>query len=364
VTLWTYILRKFLRATLAVFLVIALVVLLFSAVENLRKYGDSGAEAGDILVITLLQGPEVLYQVFPLVLMLASLVTFLGLARTSELVVMRASGISALRLLRVPVLAAVLIGILFVGAVNPFVAASIRRGQAMEEDFSDTASSLLSFSKEGVWLRQADANGQTVIQAARTNGDGSILSRVHMHRFDNDGALYARLDAPAARLTPGAWVLENATQWTLQPDDSFAVTTEGERIGLPTMLTNDEILDSFAPPETVGFWDLPRFIAQMEESGFSGLRHRLFLQTELAKPALYAAMVLIGASFAMRPTRFGQTGIMILLAVLAGFSLYFFKDFAESLGGQGNIPIFVATWSPPFAAILLAVSLLLHLEDG
>ena len=114
----------------------------------------------------------------------------------------------------------------------------------------------------------------------------------------------------------------------------------------------------------MGFWDLGRFIGQMEDSGFSGQRHRLFLQTELAKPALYAAMVLIGAAFALRPSRFGQTGVMILLAVLAGFALYFLKDFAESLGGQGDIPILVSAWTPPLAAILLAVSLLLHLEDG
>ena len=104
----------------------------------------------------------------------------------------------------------------------------------------------------------------------------------------------------------------------------------------------------------MGFWDLGRFIAQMEESGFSGQRHRLFLQSELAKPALYAAMVLIGAAFALRPTRFGQTGVMILLAVLAGFALYFLKDFAESLGGRGQIPLLVAAWTPPVAAILLA----------
>ncbi len=51
-----------------------------------------------------------------------------------------------------------------------------------------------------------------MIQAARTNADGTILSRVRMHRFDKAGTLYARLDAPAARLTPGAWLLENASR--------------------------------------------------------------------------------------------------------------------------------------------------------
>ena len=55
---------------------------------------------------------------------------------------------------------------------------------------------------------------------------------------------------------------------------------------------------------------------------------------------------------------------MMLFAVLAGFSLYFLKDFAESLGGSGAIPIMAAAWTPPLAAILLALGLLLHLEDG
>jgi lipopolysaccharide export system permease protein len=363
-TLARYILRGFLRALVAVFLVIALVIFLFTSVENLRRFGDTEAGSGDVLRITLWQAPEVLYQVFPLVVMLASLVTFLRFARTSELVVMRAAGISALQLIGIPVFAAVLLGGVFVAAVNPFVAASIKRGLALEEDFRSEGSSLLSFSPEGVWLRQADPDGQTVIQAARTNADGTILSRVRMHRFRDNGTLYARIDAPAARLVPGAWVLENATMWELGADGRYVRTAQGGRLKLATGLTSDEILNSFSPPETVGFWELGRFIADMETAGFSGQRHRLFLQSELAKPALYAAMVLIGAAFALRPTRFGQTGVMILLAVLAGFALYFLKDFAESLGGRGQIPLIVAAWTPPVAAILLAVALLLHLEDG
>ncbi len=364
-TLWRYILRGFVRAVLAVFGVIALVITLFTAVENLRRFGESGASPGDVIRVTLLQVPEALYQVFPLVLMLASLVTFLRFARSSELVVMRASGISALRLIAVPVVAALLLGVGFVAAVNPFVAASIKRGQAVVDDFDRDGASLMSFSKEGVWLRQGDRDGQTVIQAARTNADGTVLSRVRMHRFDDDGTLYARIELPEARLTPGAWFLSEATEWRLDPDSSFNRTpASGRELYLPTTLTSEEILESFAPPETVGFWDLNRFIAQMEELGFSGQRHRLFLQSELAKPALFAAMVLIGAAFALRPTRFGQTGVMILLAVLAGFALYFLKDFAESLGGRGQIPLIVAAWTPPVAAILLALGLLLHLEDG
>ena len=75
-------------------------------------------------------------------------------------------------------------------------------------------------------------------------------------------------------------------------------------------------------------------------------------------------MVLIGAGFSLRHARFGQTGVMILLSIFAGFLLYFFKDLSESLGNSGDIPVLLAAWAPPIAAILLALGLLLHLEDG
>ena len=74
--------------------------------------------------------------------------------------------------------------------------------------------------------------------------------------------------------------------------------------------------------------------------------------------------VLIGAVFTLRHTRFGKTGLMVLSAVLAGFVLYFISSLTHVMGENGQVPIALAVWAPPIAAILLAMSLLLHLEDG
>ncbi len=361
-TLVRYLLAAFLKALVGVQAAIGLVVFLAAGVENLRRFSDAGG--ADVLRLTLLQTPQVLYETFPLVLMLASLTMFLQLARTSELVVMRAAGISALRLIVVPGMLAIGLSAVLVGVVNPLVATSIRTGNAVQDALRGRESSPLSFSTDGLWLRQADADGQTVIQAGRANADGSRLQQVRMHRFGADRTLYARIEAATARLEPGAWVLEDVARWERSDDGAFAKVPEGGDFRLATELTASQILDSFSPPESLSFWALGPFISQMEQAGFTGLRHRLFLQSELAKPALFAAMVLIGAAFALRPARFGQVGVMIVLAILAGFSLYFLKDFAESLGASGAIPVIVAAWTPSLAAILLALGLLLHLEDG
>ena len=55
---------------------------------------------------------------------------------------------------------------------------------------------------------------------------------------------------------------------------------------------------------------------------------------------------------------------MVLAAILLGFSLFFLRSFAQVLGENGQLPIAIVAWTPPLAAILLAVGLILHTEDG
>ncbi len=85
---------------------------------------------------------------------------------------------------------------------------------------------------------------------------------------------------------------------------------------------------------------------------------------ELAMPFVLAAMVLIAAGFTMRHVRFGGTGRMVMLALFSGLSVFFLRNVAQVLGENGQIPVSLAAWAPPMIAGLLAVALLLHLEDG
>ena len=66
----------------------------------------------------------------------------------------------------------------------------------------------------------------------------------------------------------------------------------------------------------------------------------------------------------MRHARFGHTGLMVLIAVLLAFGLYFIRNFAQILGENGQIPILWAAWTPPIAGTLLALGIILNMEDG
>lgn len=364
-TLHFYFARRFLRSFFSVLMIFFAVLMLIGLIEQIRKYGGADAGFGRLLVLSILSVPEGLYRILPLIMILATLALFLGLARSSELVVTRAAGRSALRSLVSPLVLSMLIGVFAVAIGNPIVAATQKQYENMTARISGEASTL-SVSAEGLWLRQGTRDGQTVIRANKANLDGTVLYDVTFLGYDAEGSPTYRIEAERAELSPGAWAISNAKEWrfdtdTLIPEvDSF----ETPRMSLASNLTGDQIRDSFGTPSAIPIWELPGFIARLEAAGFSARVHRTFLHMELALPILLAAMVLVGAGFTMRHTRFGRTGSMVLMALGLGFSLYFIRNFAAILGENGQIPIILAAWGPPIAAVLLPAGLLLHLEDG
>ena len=363
-TLHLYFARRFALSLLLVGGAFFGVLVLLDLVEQLRRFEDDAATPGDFAILTLLSVPETLYAILPLIVILATLSLFLALARSSELVVARASGRSALRSLTAPVAVAMALGVAAVCVLNPMVAATSQRYEAVAERLSNGAVSTLSLSPDGLWLRQGDAGGQMVIRAARANLDGTVLYGVSFIGFGPGGAPDRRVEAAQARLVPGAWELTDAKEWRLSDPNPEATATRAPAMTLASNLTASRILDSFATPAAVPIWELPRFIAQLERAGFSARKHRVWMQMELALPLLLAAMVLVGAGFTMRHTRFGRTGIMVLSALGLGFGLFVIRNFAQILGENGQLPIALAAWGPPVAAILLPIGLLLHWEDG
>ncbi|MGR3571672.1 LPS export ABC transporter permease LptG [Brevirhabdus sp.] len=360
-----YFVRKFIYSFALVFAVFLSITMLIDMVEQIRRFKGSEIGLSDAFWLALLNAPENLYRILPLLVILATLNLFLALARTSELVVTRASGRSALRSLAGPVIAAALLGVFAVAVGNPIVAATSKQYEAVSGRYANGVANVSSISREGLWLRQGGAQGQTVIHAKRANLDGTRLIGATFLAFGSDGALISRAEAETAELTQGQWVLSDAKSWeftgALNPERTARVEP---RLHIASDLTRDGIRESFGTPSSIPIWDLPGFIGRMERAGLSATQHRVWFWSEMAQPVLLVAMVLIAANFTMRHTRFGRTGMMILLALLLGFGVFFLKNFAQVLGENGQIPVLLAAWSPPLAGVLLSLGLLFHTEDG
>lgn len=358
-----YFARQFATVFAVVFAGFGVILFLLDLVDEVNRF--QGLGFGTLTGMAALHSPDTLYTTLPLVMILSTIGTFLRLARTSELIAARAAGQSALKILLAPVLTAFVIGLLAVAVMNPIVAGTKKRYETLAGAYGRGGTTSASFEGDGLWLRQGDDQGQWVIHAARANADGRALFDVTFIAFGLTGGPKLRIEAASAELKDGEWVAKAAKEWNFDTQGNpEAEAKRRDTLTLRSELTADQVRNSFGTPSSVSFWDIRSFIARLERAGFSARPYAVAYQMSLAQPLMLAAMVLVGAGFTMRHTRFGQTGLFVLLALASGLAIFFVRNFAQVLGESGQIPILLAAWTPPIAAILLSVSLLLHLEDG
>lgn len=341
-------------------------LMLFEVVESVRRFGGGSTPMTEILWLSVLRVPATFYQILPLLTILSSMTLFLSLARSSELVVIRSAGRSAMRMLREPFLATLLFGALLVAGFNPLVAAASRAYQDRLQTLQNPDQlSQISLEGSAIWLRQGDSHGQTVIRALSVAPDGLNFRGVSFMQFEREtGTPLIRIEAAQAQLEDGFWRLTDAKRWDLRADNPERAATEYETLEMPSDLTGDRIRESFSRVGMVSIWDLPDFIAALDRAGLSSRTHQSQFMSELALPVLMAAMMLVGAVLCFKHVRAGNSGTRILVTVLAGFALFFLRNFAQVLGENGQIPLSLAIWTPPIASMLLALGVLLHLEDG
>lgn len=360
-----YFARRFIQAFALIGSVFLTLILLIDLIEQSRRFEGLDVSFGQLFLLTLLGAPEAISEILPLLMILATIVLFVGLARSSELVVTRASGRSGIRALAAPVAVALTIGVLAVTTLNPIVAATSNRYQQLADSYRTGGPAALSLSGEGLWLRQGSAQGQSVIHAGGYLGDGTTLYDVTILTYAPDGGPVRQIVADSAHLEDDYWRLERAKVWPLNaglnPESSAA---EHDELRIETTLTQDRIRESLGKPTGISVYDMPATMRELAEAGFSTKRLEVWYQVELARPLFLVAMVLVGAAFTMRHVRFGGTGLSVLTAVLLGFALYFIRNFAQILGENGQLPVMLAAWAPPVASVFLTLGLLLHAEDG
>jgi lipopolysaccharide export system permease protein len=361
-----YISRLFTISVVAMLGALTGLVSLFDFLELLRRSATRpDATFGLVVEMALLRVPWAMLQILPFAILLGGIWAFWRLARSSELVVARAAGLSAWQFLLGPIICAFALGVFAVIAVSPVSAMLFAHANAMEETFLDAGGGPLALNGGQLWLRQGDETKQkggfAIIHATGVMRRGAVLTTGPMtvFRIGPNDKMIDRIEAHNAKLSPGDWLLYGAR--VLVPGQ---VPTPPDVMTLPTDLNVNRIQQSFAAPDALSFWQLPGFIRVLERSGFSSVAHRLRFQALLALPLLCATMSLVAAGFSMQTSRRGGIARMIGGGVASGFALFMLSQVAQQFGQSGALPVVLAAWAPAAAGLMLALSLLLHLEDG
>jgi lipopolysaccharide export system permease protein len=363
VRLQLYVLTRTLVGVGAALAVVASVIMLVDFVDISRTVsGRTDVGFPQIAELVLLKSPSVVLLLLPFVFLFGAMGAFVALNRRSELIAMRAAGVSAWRFLFPAAAAAFVVGVLAVAVFNPSAA-------ALNGRFEDRRAVLTGgdspASTGEIWLRQGAPGGQIVIHAnARDTRHGTLrLKGVSMfiHSVSASGAVdfTRRIDAEEAELMPGYWRLSQARE--ARPGSE---SIRSEVLSLPSTIGRRSAMERFVAPAAVAVWDLPATIRAADLAGYSSAAYRLRLQQLLATPLLLSAMTMVAAAFSLRLLRLGDLAGLGAAGVALGFAVFLLNQFCGALGSTDVVPVALAAWAPPVLALLGAVTLLCYTEDG
>ncbi|MXV44775.1 LptF/LptG family permease [Saccharibacter sp. 17.LH.SD] len=361
-----YFATRFTLTTIATILALTGLISLFDFIDLLRR-ASSHPEVNltSIFFIAGLHTPYYIIYVLPFGILLGGIVCFARLSRSSELIVARATGLSAWQFLTTSIGCAVLMGGFVSTCLSPLSSMMYRHAEILDETLLRGGEGPMTLRHGSLWLKQSDTgltpSGEAVlhINNLHLEHDHLYVSGISIFRLDSHAHFLARIEAPQGELFHQRWFFPHAMQLLpAHPPQNI------NNFSLPSELTVERIRSRSAPPDTLSFWALPKFINLLGKSGFPTIQYRLHLQALLALPILAGTMALISAGFSMRPTRRGGVTRLLGAGITAGFVLFTVSKVAEQLGKSGALPPLLASWAPAGAGLCLAATLLLHMEDG
>jgi lipopolysaccharide export system permease protein len=362
----TYILQTCISAFLSSLMIVAALIFLIEYVGISKMLGAKADLSGlSVIGLMLEKSPSSILALLPFAFLFGALFAFVNLNRRSELIAMRAAGVSAWRFVMPATVMAFAFGVLTIGVLSPVASLlSDHYDNVMARlDAADTPGATAA-DGGAVYLRQGDGHQQIVIRGASQDQVPGHLKGVTFWIYDIDAKevpiFRKRIDAAEATLRPGYWQLRNAQEATVTgpPTQPYDVLT------MPSNLDPKKAFKKYASTQSVPFWRLPGLIFQNRISGFSTALYELKLHQLLSTPLMFAAMTALGAVFSLRLMRLGGMTGLVISGISLGFVIFFVNQLFSSMGKAGVIPIILAGWSPAVLAMLAATTLLVYTEDG
>ena len=352
-----YMVKLFLTRSLAVLFALVLVLMTL----------DLLGEAGKILAVpgngdsalwhyVALRIPVLVGRFLPFSILLGTLIAFVGLNQNSEVVAMKAAGLSAHQILAPLILASIAIAAALFAFNESVVVKSARVVTAWSNnDYKPIppVSGVIS----NVWLLKGD----DLVRAGIVSGRGAQMRLDRVTIYDRGGGILQRV-INAARATPAA-----GGDWRLQDVQVYDANMNVVR-RLPTMealagTTPDEFTLAKVDPTELDYWTLKSRIGELEAAGRATDEARAGLAHKISQPLSILLMPLLAAVAAFGLARSGQVLVRAAIGMALGFTYFVADNFSLAMGNAGAYPPMIAAWAPFFLFLLIGETVLVRTEE-
>lgn len=284
--------------------------------------------------------PKVIFYGAPMAVLLATLLTIGIFSRNSELIAMRAAGIS-LYSISVPLLLVALFVSILSFAFNESLVFSANQKLNYIKDVKINKKPQKAFYKQNkVWMRGKD---NTIINIEVLQPEGEQMYGVTVYRFDENFSLIERVDAQEVRWDGERWIFINGKTMTF-PADGKINEKEFDAIYYNLKEKPENLREVEKKSEEMNIFELYRYIQKLKYSGYGATRHIVDMHAKVSYAFMSFIMAMFGVPFSVRGKRSEGIIIGIGMSILIAVVYWIIFAMGISFGRAGVFPPFFAAW--------------------
>jgi lipopolysaccharide export system permease protein len=334
-----YIIRTVLGYTLVVMAVLLALGALFMFIGQQDDIGVGNYTATQALLFVALNLPSYLFQLLPVAALIGALLGLGNLARGSELIVMRASGVTTLRFcLWLGSAGLILASVMFV--VGEYLAPPLGQYARQLKVFAKFDEFNLGGNR-ATWVR----DGDTIISVDQQSGS-TRFGGIKVFQLDRGRQLLSVGRAESASVKGDhVWRLEKYVGTAFAPDMTATVSREGER-DVRTSLSSDFLGLAVMEPEAMGLRDLRGYIAHLQRNELQSARFEAAFWSRIARFVAVLLVIMLALPFCIGSLRNSGQGARTIVGVLIGAGFVLLSQTLESSGALFSLSPWLVGWIP------------------
>lgn len=317
----------------------------FLLADEMDEVGENGYEFADAVQFVALIMPRHAYQVFPIATLIGALVGLGSLASRSELVAIRAAGISIGHIVYAAIKGGILLASVAI-AVGEGVAPILEQ-KALQWRSEAQSGQVTLKSEHGLWAR--DGSAYIYIQKIPS---GAQLRDIHIYEFDAEQRLSRVTHAEHARYAKGNWMLQGISRSMIGHE--HVETSHLAQANWNSLLAPELLKIIVVEPHVLPIWGLLRYVRYMAANDQDARPYEVVFWGKAIHPFLILAMIFVSIPILVGSARTSSFGARMLLGVLVGIAFYLVsRTFGYFALLYGMNPL-TATLIPPLAFLTIA----------
>ena len=337
-----YLLNNYLKTFLKVFFVFYCFGIILNLFEEIEFFKNLNVNFATPVLLTILHIPSMIIQLLPFIIFITSMKFIIDIKNNKDLLTIKVFGISNFKVFLLISFISFFIGWISLFLLNPVTSSMTKYYEKIKANYSKDIDHLVSFNKNGLWIKENLTNGQRIISSKEI--DQKKLKKLTIFNFDKDYNLINKIYSETANIEKNKWMLKNVV--LVNFTGNVFDQNELEELEIESIYTYEKITSLYKNFDTLSFIDLITNYQSLLDQGYSNVFLKQSFNNMLSMPFFLLTMTALASILVLGKLTKSNNTRYVFIGLISCILIYYLKDLSIALGKTNRIPLTLATWMP------------------